>query len=72
MKTKKVILVKDEYFPFVWMAEADTPWAIDPKIDHRNKIVEIPDVLYQDYQVTLDLVNVLRDKLMKYYEKGQT
>ncbi len=72
MKSKKVILVKDEYFPFVWVQDADSPWAIDPKIDHRNKIVEIPEVLFQDYQVTLDLVNGLRDRLMKYYEKGQS
>lgn len=70
MQTKKVCLVKDELFPFVWVVDAEQPWTIDPKMDPRNKIVEIPDLLYQDYQVTLELVTKMRDRLMKYYEKS--
>lgn len=69
MKTVKVVLVKDEFYPFVWVVEADKPWAIDPHLDSRNKIVEIPEVLLQDYEATLDLVTKLRDRLMKYYSK---
>lgn len=70
MKAVKVCLVKDEFYPFVWVVEADKPWAIDPKLDHRNKVVEIPEVLLQDYEATLDLVYKLRERLMKYYSKG--
>lgn len=69
MKTVKVALIKDEYYPFVWVVEADKPWAIDPKMDARNKVVEIPEVLLQDYEACLDLLNKMRDRLMKYYAK---
>lgn len=70
MQTKRVVLIKDEFFPFVWVQEADVPWVIDPKMDSRNKVVEIPDLLYQDYQVTLELLTKMRDRLMKYWEKS--
>jgi len=69
MKTKKVVLVKDEYYPFVWCVDAEQPWTIDPKLDHRNKVVDIPDALWQDYEITLDLLNKLRERLMRYYSK---
>lgn len=67
MKSVKVVLIKDEYYPFVWVQPADTPWAIEPKHDNRNKVVEIPEVLLQDYEATLDLLTKMRDRLMKYY-----
>jgi len=70
MKTKKVVLVKDEYYPFVYAVDAEQPWSIDPKMDPRNKAVEIPEVLWQDYEITVELMNKLRDRLMKYWAKG--
>lgn len=69
LMTKKVVLIKDEYYPFVWMVDAEQPWTIDPKMDSRNKIVEIPDSLFQDYEITMELMNALRDRLMKLYAK---
>lgn len=68
MKSKKVVLVKDQ-FDWVYAVDAAEPWTVDPKLDHRNKIVEIPDLLWQDYQITLDLMNKLRDRLMKAYAR---
>lgn len=41
MKTVKVVLIKDEFYPFVYVQEIDKPWVIDPKHDNRNKVVEI-------------------------------
>jgi hypothetical protein len=71
MKTKKVVLVKDDFYPWVFVQDADAPWVIDPKIDPvRNKIVEIPDLLFQDYTITVDLMNKVVERLMKYYAKG--
>ena len=69
VKTVKVVLVKDEYYPFVWVVDAEQPWSIDPALDPRNKIVEIPEVVYQDYEACLDLLNKMRDRLMRYYAK---
>lgn len=69
MKTKKVILVKDE-MPWTFAVDAEEPWTIDPKQDPRNKVVEIPDLLWQDYQITIDLMNKLRERLMKAWAKG--
>lgn len=70
MKTKRVVLVKDE-FPWVYAVDADEPWTIDPKLDVRNKVVEIPDLVWQDYQIVIELMNKVRDRLMKsYVSKG--
>lgn len=68
MKTKKVVLVKDE-MPFVFVVDAEQPWTIDPKMDPRNKVVEIPELLWQDYEITTELLDKLRNRLMKYYSK---
>lgn len=71
MKTVKVVLVKEDYYPWVFVQEADAPWVISPKMDPvRNKVVEIPEPLLQDYQVTLDLMKAVVERLMKYYAKG--
>lgn len=67
MKTKKVVLVKDD-IPWVYAVDKDEEtWCIDPKIDPRNKVVEIPDLVWQDYQIVVDLMNKVRDRLMKAY-----
>ena len=68
MKSKKVVLVKDQ-LDWVFAVDASEPWTVDPKLDSRNKVVEIPDLLWQDYQITLDLMNKLRDRLMRAYSK---
>ena len=68
MKTKKVVLVKDD-FPWVFAVDPEEPWTIDPAHDNRNKVVEIPDLLYQDYTIVLELMNKVRDRLMKAYAK---
>ena len=61
-------MVKDD-FPWVFAVDVEEPWTVDPKIDNRNKVVEIPDLLYQDYAIVLDLMNKVRDRLMKAYAK---
>ena len=67
MKTKKVVLVKDDY-PWVFAVDAeDGQWTIDPHLDSRNKVVEIPDLVWQDYQIVVDLMSKVRDRLMKSY-----
>lgn len=66
MKTKKVCLVKDQ-LDWVFAVPIEEPWCIEPRLDHRNKVVEIPDLVWQDYQIVLDLMNKVRDRLMRSY-----
>lgn len=69
MNTKKVVLVKDE-MPWVFMIDAAEPWTIEPHIDPRNKVIEVPESLFLDYTLALEMLNKIYERLMRTWAKG--
>lgn len=68
MNTKKVVLVKDD-LPWVYMVDSTEPWTIEPTVDPRNKVIEVPEALWLDYTLCMEMVNKMYDRMMRTWAK---